>query len=118
MNLTRAKSNPYLSQLWSAHHQLEAALFNRVEDLFGFAATVTLYDLTNTHFEGEMQANPKAQRGHSKEKRSDCPLLTLGLVLDGSGFMRRSQVFAGNAAEGPTLREMLKGLNARPVRWW
>ena len=28
------------------------------------------------------------------KKRSDCPLLTLGLVLDGAGFVR-SQVFAG-----------------------
>nr|HID12755.1 hypothetical protein [Anaerolineae bacterium] len=24
--------------------------------------------------------------GHSKEKRTDCPLVTLGLVLDGNGF--------------------------------
>ena len=38
-------------------------------------------------------AIPKAKRGHSKEKRSDCPLVTLGLVLDSSGFVRRSQVF-------------------------
>ena len=33
---------------------------------------------------------------HSKDKRTDCPLLTLGMVLDASGFVRRSQVFAGN----------------------
>ena len=59
------------------------------------AGTVTLYDLTNTYFEGEAGGRPKARRGHSKEKRTDCPLLTLGLVLDASGFVRRSQVFAG-----------------------
>jgi hypothetical protein len=34
------------------------------------------------------------------------------LVLDGSGFVRRSQVFAGNAVEAKTLEEMLKGLSA------
>jgi len=45
--------------------------------------------LTNTYFEGEMAGNAKAHRGHSKEKRSDCPLVTLGLVLDDSGFIRR-----------------------------
>ena len=44
---------------------------------------MTLYDLTNTFFEGEAADQPKARRGHSKEKRTDCPLLTLGLVLDG-----------------------------------
>ncbi|MCP3667647.1 MAG: hypothetical protein GY696_35015, partial [Gammaproteobacteria bacterium] len=37
-----------------------------------------------------------AAYGHSKEKRSDCPLVTLALVLDGSGFSRRSQIFPGN----------------------
>jgi len=91
---------------------LEAALFARVSELFGLDWTVTLYDLTNTYFEGEAPINPKAKRGHSKEKRSDCPLLTLGLVLDGSGFVRRSQVFDGNVVEGTTLEGMLQGLGA------
>ncbi len=91
---------------------LETALFERTKDLFGLDTTITLYDLTNTYFEGEMASNPKAQRGHSKEKRSDCPLLTLGLVLDGSGFVRRSEVFAGNVQEARTLEEMLEGLQA------
>jgi len=59
-----------------------------------------------------MAGNPKARRGHSKENRSDCPLVTLGLVLDGSGFVRRSAVFAGNVGEGQTLAGMLEGLNA------
>jgi transposase len=91
---------------------LEAALFARVSELFGLDWTVTLYDLTNTYFEGEAPINPKAKRGHSKEKRRDCPLLTLGLVLDGSGFVRRSQVFDGNVVEGTTLEGMLQGLGA------
>ncbi len=55
---------------------------------------------------------PLAQRGHSKEKRSDCPWLTLALVLDGSGFVQRSQVFAGNVQESATLQTMLEGLGA------
>jgi transposase len=91
---------------------IEAALFARVSELFGLDCTVTLYDLTNTYFEGEAPTNPKAKRGHSKEKRRDCPLLTLGLVLDGSGFVRRSEVFDGNVVEGTTLAAMLQGLGA------
>jgi len=67
---------------------IERTLFNRLHELLGFGTTVTLYDLTNTYFEGTAMANPKAKRGRSKEKRSDCPLVTLGLVLDGSGFVR------------------------------
>lgn len=92
--------------------QIEHALFERAQALFGFELTVTLYDLTNTYFEGGAKINPKAKHGRSKEKRSDCPLVTLGLVLDGSGFVRRSEVFEGNAAEGKTLEQMLKDLDA------
>ena len=88
------------------------ALFGRIQDLFGLPVTVTLYDLTNRDFEGAAAGNPKAAHGRSKEKRSDCPLVTLGLVLDGSGFVRRSKMFAGNVAESATLADMLKGLTA------
>jgi len=91
---------------------IEEALFRRINDLFALPATVTLYDLTNTYFEGEAAGNARAKRGHSKEKRSDCPLVTLGLVLDGSGFIRRSRMFEGNVSEAGTLEGMLNGLNA------
>lgn len=91
---------------------IERHLFQQVTELFSLGTTITLYDLTNTYFEGEARQQRKAQRGRSKEKRSDCPLLTLGLVLDGSGFVRRSEVFAGNVSEGKTLAQMLAGLEA------
>ena len=91
---------------------IEAHLFDRAMGLFDLQPTVTLYDLTNTFFEARRRGQPKAQRGHSKEKRTDCPLLTLGLVLDASGFVRRSKVFAGNVREHHTLAEMLEALNA------
>jgi len=107
MNLYRA------SDLLVRHRQtIEARLFSRINDLFSLPTTVTLYDLTNTYFEGEMAINAKAKRGHSKEKRNDCPLVTLGLVLDGSGFVRRSRMFEGNISEGTTLEQMLQGLEA------
>jgi transposase len=91
---------------------IEEGVYGRLQELFSLETTVTLYDLTNTYFEGEVAGNAKAQRGHSKEKRSDCPLLTLGLVLDGNGFVRRSRTFAGNAVEYRTLEAMLTGLDA------
>ena len=95
------------------HRQaIEERLFDRAMGLFDLQPTVTLYDLTNTYFEGEAGQQPQAQRGHSKEKRTDCPLLTLGLVLDASGFVRRSQVFAGNVREQQTLAGMLGALQA------
>ena len=96
-----------------AHREtIERHLFDRAMGLFDLHPTVTLYDLTNTFFEGAAALQPKAKRGHSKDKRTDCPLLTLALVLDASGFVRRSQVFAGNVREHHTLADMLDALNA------
>ncbi len=42
----------------------------------------------------------------------NCPLLTLGLMLDASGFVRRSKVFAGTVREHRTLAGMLEALEA------
>jgi transposase len=99
-------------QLLGHQQRIEEALFSRISNLFSLQTTITLYDLTNTFFEGKVPANSKARRGHSKEKRSDCPLVTLGLVVDGSGFVRRSRVFEGNVAECTTLETMLAVLSA------
>jgi transposase len=99
-------------RLWANEQLIQERLFTQIRDLFGFTTTVTLYDLTNTYMEGAATANPDAKRGHSKEKRSDCPLVTLGMVLDGSGFVRRAKIFPGNAVECRTLQTMLDGLDA------
>jgi len=108
-----------LMQLYRASDRLlkhkeviEDQIFENVQDLFGFSATITLYDLTNTYFEGHTAENEQAGYGRSKEKRFDCPLITLGLMLDGSGFVRRSEVFEGSVSEGKTLQGMLEKLNA------
>jgi len=89
---------------------LEAHLFERERTLFNLDCTITLYDLTNTFFEGTAKGITMAAYGRSKEKRSDCPLVTLGLVLDSSGFPRSSKVFKGNASEPLTLKEMVGSL--------
>jgi transposase len=99
-------------QLIRNRELIEQGLFSRIEDMFSLETTVTLYDLTNTYFEGDAARNSKAKHGHSKEKRSDCPLVTLGIILDGSGFIRRSKMFEGSVAESTTLEGMLKELNA------
>jgi len=89
---------------------LESFLYTRERELFALDEVITLYDLTNTYFEGTAKTNANAAFGKSKEKRTDCPLVTLALVLDASGFPKRSEVFAGNAVEAKTLAAMLRAL--------
>ena len=107
MQLYRASDRLFMKK-----DRIEKQIFERVQDIFHFTPTITLYDLTNTYMEGNAEGNTKAQRGRSKEKRSDCPLLTLGLTLDASGFIRNSQVFEGNVSESSTLEKMLNQLQA------
>jgi hypothetical protein len=100
--------------LYKHRDALQDHLFAQAQSIFGFSPTITLYDLTNTYFEGIAAGVAKAKRGHSKESRSDCPLVTLAVALDSSGFVRRSKVFAGNASEPVTLKDMLTSLSAAP----
>ena len=89
---------------------IEQHLYKKESNLFALQETITLYDLTNTYFEGQCLGNNLAKYGHSKEKRTDCPLVTLGLVLDSSGFPKRSHVYEGNVSEPATLSEMIHDL--------
>jgi hypothetical protein len=98
--------------LYKHREALQEHLFGAARSMFGLGQTITLYDLTNTYFEGVAAGVSKAKRGHSKECRSDCPLVTLAMALDASGFVRRVQFFAGNASEPTTLKGMLTGLDA------
>jgi len=100
--------------LYKHRDALQEHLFGCARSMFGLGQTITLYDLTNTYFEGVAAGVSKAKRGHSKECRSDCPLVTLAMALDASGFVRRVQFFAGNASEPATLKGMLTGLDAAP----
>ncbi len=102
-------------QLLNNKEAIEDHLYLQEKNSFEFQETITLYDLTNTYFEGSSKANVLGKRGHSKEKRSDCPLVTLALVLDSSGFPKRSKVFEGNVSEASTLAKMIKGLERRKL---
>lgn len=82
----------------------ECSIFNLDESIF-------LYDLTNTYMEGIAPGISKARFGRSKEKRYDCRLLTLGLVIDAQGFPKRTKVMEGSVSETSTLQEMIDYLS-------
>ena len=91
--------------------RLESHLEAIEHKFHGYKSTIALYDLTNTYMEGQAKSNPKAAHGVSKEKRNDCPLVTMGLVMNEHGFLNRTSIFPGNASEPKTLEEMIENLN-------
>ena len=48
---------------------------------------------------------------HKKQKRHDCPLVTLGLTLDAAGFPCRSEILPGNVSEPATLANAITRLS-------
>lgn len=90
---------------------LEKHLECTQQAIHGYKSTMVLYDLTNTYMEGQAKGNGKARHGVSKENRTDCPLVTLGLVVNEHGFATRSAFLPGNISEPETLQQMVKALN-------
>jgi transposase len=72
-------------------------LRRRWEDLFGVKFEVVLYDLTSTYFESDPPFAPgdKRQYGYSRDKRSDCVQVVIGLVVTPEGFPLAYEVMAG-----------------------
>jgi len=91
--------------LYRSKEALEPYLSDQTNDLFAIEDTIILYDLTNTYFEGRKLDSAKAKFGRSKEKRSDARLLSLALVCNRHGFIRHSEIYAGNISEPETLRD-------------
>jgi transposase len=77
-------------------------------DLFQSDFEVLLYDLTSTYFEGEMEQNPKAKRGYSRDKRPDCLQLVIALVVTTDGLPLAYEVMKGNTSDRTTLPGFLK----------
>jgi hypothetical protein len=92
---------------------LEDHLRRTEGQLFALEEKIILYDLTNTFLEGSGKYNSKARFARSKEKRNDCLLVTLGLVLDMNGFPKKSRIFEGNVSEPKTMEIMIRGLADR-----
>lgn len=89
---------------------IEKTLSQNTSDLFSLDNKLVLYDLTNTYFESPKRQSKIAKYGRSKEKRADCPLITLALVVDGMGFPKRSLILEGNISEPETLWDILEKL--------
>ena len=113
---------PSLSSLYrcadrlNAHReQITDRLFGNTKELLNFDEAIIFYDLTNTFYHGQ-EKGELLRYGRSKQKRNDCPLVTLALTLDASGFPRNVEILPGNASEPGTLKQAIEKLNGdRPT---
>ena len=84
--------------------------------LFDAEHDLLLYDVTSTCFEGEAKGNPQAQRGYSRDHRSDCKQVCIGLVVTRSGLPVAYEVFDGNRSDVVTSWARLKTCSSNTNR--
>ncbi|HUG89338.1 MAG TPA: IS1634 family transposase [Planctomycetaceae bacterium] len=102
-----------LDELLPHKGQLEIHLKNRLGELFDLEYDLLLYDVTSTFFEGQAAGNPLAQRGYSRDQRSDCKQVCIGLVVSRCGMPLGYEVFAGNTADVTTVERIVTTMEAR-----
>ena len=91
--------------------KLEQHLSVRTNELFDIQDKILIYDLTNTYFEGEKRNSKLAKFGRSKEKRSDCRLVVLALVVNIYGFIKHSSIHEGNFSDTKDFDKVIKALD-------
>jgi transposase len=85
-------------------------LTERWKDLFNAKFDVLLYDLTSTYFESEppFPEEDKRKFGYSRDKRSDCVQVVIGLIVTPEGFPLAYEVMRGNTSDKKTLQDFLE----------
>lgn len=98
-------------KLYAIKDKLEKYLHQKELSHFSIKNTIWLYDLTNSYFEGQCKSNSKAKRTiNSKEKRTDCPVIALGMVLNQEGFPICHRVFDGNSNDCKSIPQIIEDL--------
>ncbi len=101
----------YATSDWLFEHRyaIMDGLYGTTKELFDCDETLIFYDLTNAFYHGQ-EKGALLRYGRSKQKRNDCPLVTLALTLDASGFPRNVEILPGNVSEPGTLKQAIEKL--------
>jgi transposase len=110
-NVDRNRLTQCTNKLYNGKEEIEKYLSTKIESIYNIENKLILYDLTNTHFEGQMKLCPKAKHGHNKQKRYDCRQITLGLLADQDGFVKSSKYYEGNIGEPSTFADVVSALD-------
>ncbi len=103
-----------LDVLHEHKEQIEKSLYFHDRDLFNQSVDVVLYDLTTLRFEStRTDLGELRQFGYSKERRSDCTQVVLGLLVTPEGIPLGFEVYPGNTFEGATLGDIVEKLRTK-----
>ncbi len=102
-----------LTALRSVQDPIENGLKENFGTLFRLDYDILLYDLTSSYFEGLAEHNDLAQRGYSRDHRSDCKQIVLALVVTREGFPLAHQTLAGNTRDLQTVRQIITNIETR-----
>lgn len=102
-----------LDELLPHKEDLEVHIKQRLGELFDIEYDLMLYDVTSTFFEGQCNSNPLAQRGYSRDQRSDCKQVCIALVVSRCGMPVGYEVFAGNTADVTTVQDIVEMMERR-----
>jgi len=111
--ITKDKLYKNALRLWKNKQGIESYLSKKTNELFDIEDKIILYDLTNTYFEGKQRDSGLAQHGHSKEKRNDCKIIVLAMVINPEGFIKYTNVFEGRTGDASTLGSIVEHLRVR-----
>jgi len=111
--ITKDKLYKSSLKLFSEKEKIENFLSIKTNQLFDIEDKIYIYDLTNTYFEGKKRGSKIAKFGRSKEKRSDCKIVVLALVINPAGFVKYSAIFEGNVQDSKTLEEIVTNLRGQ-----
>jgi transposase len=102
-----------LDGLLKGKEAIENDLKERLGALFQLTYDLLLYDLTSTYFEGLAEDNDLAQRGYSRDHRSDCKQIVLALVVTREGFPLAHFTLAGNTQDLQTVPRIVAAVEQR-----
>jgi hypothetical protein len=100
--------------LWRHKDEVEKMLFDRFgeRDLFNRELDVVFYDTTTLYFESTRPGDLR-RFGYSKERRSDCTQVVLGLLIDSDGIPVGYELFPGNTSDSKSMPAILEKMRLK-----
>lgn len=91
--------------------EVEYATFDKLRTLFSVSVKLTFYDITSTYVYGD--ECPITDYGYSRDHRSDCEQIVIGIVTSYEGYPVKHYVFQGNTNDSTTVKEVIGDLKSQ-----